>query len=114
MFTRLRAYLVTLPLLTAVLLPLGWPRGRDDFPMSSYPMFTHKRAQVMDVVHVLAVTANGENQPVSPDYVANGAVMQAAATIRRAIADGSANLLCARVAHNLPATVRSNAAELIV
>lgn len=114
MSTRLRAYLVTVPLLVAMLLPLGWPAGRDDFPISSYPMFTKKRDPVMDVVHVLAVAEDGRQIPVSPDYVANGAVMQAAATIRRAIANQQADLLCAQVAKNLPPSLRTTTSALVV
>lgn len=114
MSTRARAYLVTMPLLAAVLVPLGWPHGRDGFPLSSYPMFTTKRDVVMDVLHVLAVDAAGRTTPVSPDHVANGAVMQSAATIRRAITGGRADELCARVARQLPADERRRVRELVV
>jgi hypothetical protein len=111
---RARAYLVTVPLLAAVLVPLGWPRGRDGFPVSSYPMFTSRRAVLVDAVHVLAVDRAGATTPVSPDYVANGAVMQAAATVRRAIAEDGAAELCARVARQLPASARRDVRELLV
>lgn len=111
---RVRAYLVLASLLTGVLVPLGWPLGRDDFPVSSYPMFTHKREQVMDTVHVLAMSADGSAQPVPPEFVANGAVMQAAATIARAIAIGNASALCARVAGNLTRQARVGVNELVV
>lgn len=111
---RLRAYGVLVSLLAGVLLPLGWPVGRDDFPVSSYPMFTHKRDRVMETVHVLALAADGSAQPVAPEFVANGAVMQAAATIGRAIALGNASALCERVARNLSKQARVGVNELSV
>ena len=88
-------------LVGVVLSPAGWPRGRDDYPLSPYPMFTIRRERQVTVSHVLAVSAAGVTKPLGPDLVGNGAVIHAASTVRRAVETGQADGLCGVVAARL-------------
>lgn len=98
-FDRLRAYVLGLGLLVVVLSPLFWERGKDSFPISSYPMFARPRPKTV-VSFADAVDARGHAQRLAPEFVANDEVMQAAHTVRNAIDAGSERLtaLCDRIA----------------
>lgn len=103
MRSRLLPLAAGLGLVGVVLSPLGWPRGRDDYPLSPYPMFTTRREREVTVRHVLALDEMGVVRPIGPDLVGNGAVIHAAATVRRAVESGGADALCRLVAARLAA-----------
>lgn len=95
------AWLVTGVMLALVLSPLVRPAGADSFPFSSYPMFAHGRDTAVTVVHhLVGFTADGTRRPVPPALVANDEVLQADATLRRAVRGGkkASVALCRTVA----------------
>jgi hypothetical protein len=95
------AWLVSGVLLALVLSPLLGPADADSFPWSSYPMFAHGRADAISQVnHLVAFDAEGARRPVPPQLVANDEVLQADATLRRAIRGGRKTrvALCRKVA----------------
>ncbi len=111
MRSRLLPLAASLGLVGVVLSPLGWPRERDDYPLSTYPMFTTRREREVIVRHVLALDEAGVTKPLGPDLVGNGAVIHAAATVRRAIEGGAAEALCGLVAARLSASDPPEAAR---
>jgi hypothetical protein len=95
------AWLVTGVMLALVLSPLARPAGADSFPWSSYPMFAHGRpTAITSVHHLVGFTADGARRPISPRLVANDEVLQADATLRRAVRRGkkASVALCRTVA----------------
>ena len=79
--------------------PVVWDKGRDSFPLSSYPMFA--RPEVKPTVHLhyaIAVDGNGERIIVGPEHVANSEVLQARAALSRAVRSRKrANELCEKI-----------------
>lgn len=83
--------------------PMAWPKGRDSFPLSSYPMFTSPRTRVTSFA-LFAVAEGRASRAVPPELVADGTeVMLAVATIRRAARRGrkAQAKLCRRVAEHI-------------
>lgn len=76
-------------------------QARDNFPFSTYPMFTTKRERVelMVMLHSEDPSTLLTGQGVPPAWIAGQEVMMASATIRRATWGGPAgmNRLCAEV-----------------
>lgn len=98
---RVYAWLLSGVMLALVLSPLARPPGADSFPFSGYPMFAHGRpTAVTDVHHLVGFTADETRRPVPPRLVANDEVLQADATLRRAVRRGkkAATALCRTVA----------------
>jgi hypothetical protein len=91
--------------LGAMALPALRQPDDDGFPLSTYPMFSHRRGRVNDVTSALAVTADAHETRVPPRYVANAESMQAFYTLARAAAAGAgeAQALCEAIARRLPA-----------
>ncbi len=89
------------------LLPLFRGAGQDGFPFSTYPMFAQRRERPL--LHVAeGVTRGRQRVALPPELVANGPVMQALVTLKRAARQGSVALtpLCERIARNVAATPR--------
>ncbi|HET9929571.1 MAG TPA: hypothetical protein VFQ35_02740 [Polyangiaceae bacterium] len=103
-FERIRAYIVGFGLVGAVVAPFFWERGKDSFPISSYPMFARPRPKTV-VSFADAIDASGRAQRLSPEFVANDEVMQAAHIVRNAIEAGPERLaaLCGRAAQRVAA-----------
>ena len=99
MTSRLWAYGFGLGLTLLVAAPgFGDPRW-DSYPLSTYPMFARPRGR--PTLHFAeAVDARGKRLRVPPELVANQEVMQAAATVKRAVQAGPAAMetLCQRIA----------------
>lgn len=80
-----------------------WPAFRappvDSYPLSTYPMFSQRRGQPT-LYRMLALDEHGAPAPLAPKLVANSEALQAAATIRRAVAGGKSaqRALCNEVA----------------
>jgi hypothetical protein len=106
---RWRALLVSAAVVVAVAVPgvrtLVEDDAPDGFPLSTYPMFSRDRGRVVELPTVVAVTADGTVERLSPATIAGtDQVMQASAAVRGAVADGppAARALCAEVAARLP------------
>lgn len=85
---RLWASAVTCLVVLACVLPMVWPRGRDSFPLSSYPMFSERRDD-RSVVLVLAVLADGDAVEVLPtEAIGHRQLTQAVRALRSAVQTG--------------------------
>lgn len=97
--SRLLAYGFGLGLTGLVALPgFGDPRW-DSFPLSTYPMFARPRGQPL-LYFAEGATSGGGTQRLAPALVANDEVMQAAASVRRAVIAGGDTMheLCRQIA----------------
>lgn len=84
---RLRSYLIGAVLLVAVAFPLLNSPEDDDFPLSTYPMFSGARASgAASIPHAIGVELDGSRVVLPPEAVANEEVIQAFETLRQAIA----------------------------
>jgi hypothetical protein len=97
---RLLLALVGFALLGLTLAPLRRPPRADGFPFSTYPMFATHRPRLQTVAHVVGIAPSGAEAALRPALLGTDEVMQAVATVRRAVAAGPAGAerLCARVA----------------
>ncbi len=97
---RLWGYAVSVFLLGAVLYPLQTKPPRDSFPLSTYPMFSKARPAFISVGHVMAVGKDGREEPIPPNIVGGGEVLQAKVAIRNTIRRGrnAVRELCRKVA----------------
>jgi len=100
------AYLVSAAVLAAVLYPLSWPRQRDSFPLSNYPMFARgRRSAALTLIYGVAVGPGDERRFVPPKLVGNREVLQARAVFDRAARGGrrGALELCRAIAARVAA-----------
>lgn len=87
MAERVYAYVVSVAILAAMLLPLAWDPMRDDsFPLSPYPMFSRPKPDPRVTVTYAVGITGGDGRPwLEPEVViGNKEVLQARATIARA------------------------------
>lgn len=90
---------MTVGVALAVLAPAFLPGGADGFPISTYPMFTNDRGQIVDLDTVVLV--DGSRRRLSPEVIGGtDEIVLASATVSRAIREGPAALerLCREVA----------------
>ncbi|MBX3231595.1 MAG: hypothetical protein KIT84_23795 [Labilithrix sp.] len=78
--------------------PLARPVGWDDFPISSYPMFSRDIGRTATLAHALVVQADGGRAPAAPSLVGTPEPMVAGMIVMRAIDGGTARALCAGIA----------------
>jgi len=112
---RLRAYLISFGLLSAVLAPtLRDPRD-DDYPFSTYPMFAYRRGRTNAVTSAIAIAADAQEAKVPPVYVANAESMQAFRTLARAVRSGSqeSQQLCQMIAARLTSATEPTLARAV-
>ena len=86
-----------------VLAPALLPDPSDDFPISTYPMFTIERGEVVDLDTAVLVDDDGRHR-LSPEAVGGSdQIVTAAITVSQAISDGAAAtaLLCAEIAERV-------------
>ncbi|MFO0735701.1 MAG: hypothetical protein U0270_07470 [Labilithrix sp.] len=98
----MRRPLITLGIALVVLSPLARPSRWDDFPISSYPMFS--RSDIAGnhlLAHALVVHADGRRTPATPAQVGTPEPMVANAIVLHAIERGTAAELCPVVAANV-------------
>ena len=97
---RLAPHLFGAALLALVLEPILHAAPRDDFPFSTYPMFSGRLQRTVSLGHVVAVTRGAPDVPVPPRYLGTDEVLQARATIAHASDRGTqpARALCQAVA----------------
>ena len=88
-------------ILVAVAYPFAWPRHRDSFPISSYPMFSARLVTpTVKLQYAVGTAADGTRHHLAPELVANDEVLQARAVLARAVAGGSkaTRALCEHIA----------------
>jgi hypothetical protein len=91
---------VTVVVGLVVVAPALLPDPADDFPISTYPMFTAERGEVVDIDTAVRVDDAGRHR-LSPEMVGGtDEIVSAAVTVSRAIAGGDAALtrLCGEIA----------------
>jgi hypothetical protein len=101
--------MVTVVVVGVVLAPAVWPGAEDDFPLSTYPMFTAERGRVVELDTVVLVR-DGQRLRLSPEEVGGtDEVVGAAVAVDRAVAAGpvATARLCDTVAERVegPGTV---------
>ena len=96
-------WLLTLAVGAAVLAPAFLPDAEDDFPLSTYPMFTIERGEVVDLDTVVLVDDDGRHRLSPVDIGGTDEIVAAAVTVSNAIAGGSVSLdlLCQDIADRL-------------
>ncbi|MFN3215399.1 MAG: hypothetical protein ACE367_02770 [Acidimicrobiales bacterium] len=102
MGTRRRQMIAVLA--TALVVALVWPApaGRDSFPLSNYPMFAAARPTETTFRSAVGVDAAGAFVRLSPHTISGtDQVIQAAATVRRAIETDTTDELCAEIAERI-------------
>lgn len=78
----------------------------DSFPLSTYPMFSLARPAETTVSSAVGFDASNERVILSPRIVGGTAeVIQAAATVSRAISTGAAEELCREIIARAPTGV---------
>ena len=100
--SRLLAYGYGLTLVALSASPLLLPPDDDSYPLSTYPMFARPRGKPWLSI-VEGVDAAGGAVRLTPSLIAHGEVMQAAATVRRAVREGPLAMeqLCTTVAERV-------------
>ena len=79
----------SIAMLVATLSPLVREADDDGFPLSTYPMFAHRRARVQTLDYVLGETSRGERRTLDTAVTGTSEVLQALAMIERAVGAGS-------------------------
>jgi hypothetical protein len=87
-------------LIAAVVSPLTRDPHRDGFPLSTYPMFATPRDTRMSISFAYGETSNGARRAIDAAALGTREVLQAAATIARAVGRGNADAmaLCRQIA----------------
>ena len=112
---QLRAAVVGIVAVGAVLVPLGRELRDDSLPLSNYPMFTVRRAQVTSIERALGVSADGSEHVLAPELTGGTVeVIHAAQTIVDAIRAGSADELCAEIAERVAESGDEETTEVVV
>lgn len=97
---RLRAMAVAVAVLAATLVPVTWPQGQDDFPLTPYPMFARARVDA-SVVVVVALGERPSGAVVLPtEAIGHRQLTQAVRALSSAVAAGGdrPGRLCQEVA----------------
>ena len=111
----MRAALVGIVAVGAVLVPLGRDLGDDSLPLSNYPMFTARRSQVTSIERAIGVAPMAASMCSSPSCTGGTVeVIHAAQTIVDAIRAGSAGELCAEIAERVAESGDDDTTEVIV
>jgi hypothetical protein len=97
---RERAFAVLFSALTLVAVAAPLLYGKDDFPLSNYPMFSKARPAVARVYHVVGFSKEGNHRPLPPAAVGTDEIMQAWQTVKLAIKRGApgSSELCEKAA----------------
>ncbi len=97
------AYAISIALVGAVLSPMIGEVPKDSFPLSTFPMFSHKRPATVEIDHVVAIDDNHDVHVVPPQLVAGSEVLQTKAAIAHAVNRGkqARRKLCRDVAARL-------------
>jgi hypothetical protein len=101
--SRPLVYAVSLAALATVLYPIlldPQDPSQDDFPLSTYPMFSYNKPRTATVTSALALAPDGVERPVPPVLVATSETMQAFRTLSKSVRAGphEASQLCQAIA----------------
>jgi hypothetical protein len=92
---------LSLGLIGTVLWPIAqnWRETpRDDFPLSYYPMFSHRRGKRAAVTHLLGIDAAGRRIPIAYGLIGPGGFNQVRRQVLAVVERGGAAALCREVA----------------
>lgn len=108
---RLYGGLVSLAMVAAVLHPLARDPERDDFPLSTYPMFARPRPPTTRLNAAVAILGDGAELAIPPALIGAHETMQALHILSRSLRDGpdAARTLCRTIATRVS---RSSDAQL--
>jgi len=111
-------YVADALVVTAVLAPVrqNWRRRRDrrdGFPLSYYPMFSARRANVGAVVHLVGLTADGVPRLLHHRHAGTGGLNQVRRQIRRRVAAGGAEDLAREAADSVGAGRRRSEVPVV-
>lgn len=98
------AYVATALLALVIVSPVLAKTPKDSFPLSTFPMFAEGRKDAnVTVDHAVAIDGEGNETPIPPPLIGSDEVLQARATIGRAIKRGSAAAkdLCVAIGERL-------------
>lgn len=96
--------IVTLLVVAALVSPAVARPPRDDFPLSTYPMFATDRGPVSSIATAVGWTTDGDRVRLSPRLLAGAAEpILAVRTARVAVSSGAAADWCAEVATRVAA-----------
>ena len=97
--------MVTVVAVAVVAAPAVWPEPEDDFPISTYPMFTAERGRVVDLDTVVLVDEDGRHRLSPGEVGGTDEIVAAAVAVSRAIAGGPTALatLCDDIADRVDA-----------
>lgn len=112
---RVRAVVVAVAALAAVLWPVVRRPQVDSFPLSTYPMFTQERPRVTTIDLAVGVDADGRDVRLDPGLVGGTIeVIQAVATVAAGIRHGTTTALCEEVAGRVAGTGRTDVVEVVI
>lgn len=96
-------YAISAVLVAALLYPLSFSRIEDSFPLSSFPMFARRVADPVLVQHFAIGAGADFRKSIGPELIGSEEVLQAQATIRKAVRGGRRALtaLCQRLARKI-------------
>ncbi len=97
--SRALAYGFGLPIVLVTLLPALRPARSDSYPLSTYPMFASNRERPV-LYFAEGLNAKNEAHRLEPALLGTDEVMQATATVRRAVeaGDRAQRNLCKQIA----------------
>jgi hypothetical protein len=78
---------------------------QDSFPLSYYPMFTHKRKPEQPVTYFVGIDKEGHEHKLHYRFLSKGGMNQVRRQMGKMVKDGDAETVCKRVAKNV---ARSN------
>jgi hypothetical protein len=111
--SRIYAYGLMLVLVGAVVSPAISKRPRDDYPLSTYPMFAEDRGRTATVEQAIGVLRSGERLILPPRYLGTDEVLQAKTKLEGALASGRSDALCSEIAGRVLSD-RSDVIEVII
>ena len=85
---RLWAGVVMSLVVMGCVVPIGWPRGRDSFPLSSYPMFSERRDGRSVRLVVAVVSDRGAIEVLPTEATGHRQLTQAVRALRNAVEAG--------------------------
>ncbi len=91
---------MTVLVVAVVVAPAVWPDPEDDFPLSTYPMFTDDVGRVVDLQTAVRIDHEGSHR-LSPEVIGGAdEPILAAETVRLAVLEGpaAADRLCREIA----------------
>lgn len=89
------------------------PKPQDDFPLSYYPMFSHKRKATYAMPYLLGYDAQQNRHLIPYRYVGTGGFNQVRRQMRKMVRQDQGDLLLGQVVENLKETRREPYNQLV-